>query len=240
MSRGANPFKAALQVAALTVFAWPTGCMFDSQSDLLKTHMADDRNTASKQQWDVVRGGVQLQLAQQHYDGGRLRESETVLRQVLVLAPENINAYHLATRVYLEMGQLAKARETSSAACELARGDAEAFYLAGIVAQRYGEKEDALAHYLEAQSLSPNTAEYVMAAAESWVALDNPGEALRLVESRIGDFDGSAAMRMLAARVSRMLHLRESAIGDFDGDGRSDVFLRGRLPNVDSYLFFRE
>jgi tetratricopeptide (TPR) repeat protein len=212
MSTGTVLCKAVPWAAVSIVFAWPAGCIFDGQSDLLRAHMADDRNAASKQQWDAVRGGVQLQIARQHYDAGRLRESETVLRQVLALAPEDVNAYHLATRVYLEMGQLAKAREVSSSACELAGGDAETFYLAGIVAQRYGEKEEALAHYLEAQSLAPNTPEYVMAAAELWVALDKPGEALRLVESRIRDFDGSAATRMLAARVCRMLDQREPAI----------------------------
>jgi len=212
MSTGTVLCKAVLWAAVLTVFVWPAGCMFDWQSDLLKAHMADDRNATSKQQWDTVRGGVQLQLARQHYDAGRLRESETVLRQVLALSPEDVNAYHLATRVYLEMGELAKARDVSSSARDIAGGDAETFYLAGIVAQRYGEKEEALAHYLEAQSLAPNTAEYVMAAAELWVALDKPGEALRLVESRIRDFDGSAAMRMLAARVCRMLNRRVPAI----------------------------
>ncbi len=204
--------KAAFGVATSALIVLATGCGLEGQSDLLKAHMADDRNTASKQQWDTVRGGVQLQLARQHYDAGRLKDAETVLRQVLLLAPGDINAYDLAVRVYLEMGELAKARDVSSSACELVGRGEETFYLAGIVAQRYGEKEEALAHYLEAQSISPNTAEYVMAAAESWVALGELGEALTLVESRIRDFDGSAAMRMLAARVCRMSGLREAAI----------------------------
>lgn len=212
MSMGTVSCKVAWWTTAAAFVLWPAGCGLESQSDLLKAHMANDRNTASKQQWDTVRGGVQLQIARQHYDAGRLNEAETVLRQALALAPENVGAYHLATRVYLETGDLAKAREVSSLARGLTDGAAETAYLAGIVAQRFGEKEEALAQYLEAQSLSPNTAEYVMAAAESWVALDELGEALTLVTSRIRDFDGSAAMHVLAARVCRMSGLREQAI----------------------------
>ncbi|MCG8406517.1 MAG: tetratricopeptide repeat protein [Phycisphaerales bacterium] len=205
---GLRSIKCALAALSLSI----CGCEAFQANSLWSNHMADNQHEAAQQRWNDVRGNVKLQIVEQHFKAGRMEEAELTLTQVLAMSPNNPEAYKLATRLHLECGQLAKASETIDTAASLVDEDAEVEYLAGIVAQRYGELDKALNHYLAAEELASNVAEYVMAAAEMWVAKGEPAHALSLVESRLRDFDGSMAMRMLAAQICRRLERKEQAL----------------------------
>ena len=159
-----------------------------------------------------MRGNVELQVAEQHFRSGRLKEASKALQRVLSMSPRSVGVYKLASRLYIEQGELSRAREAIDIALRHSVDDAEAEYLAGIVAQRYGEMDSALEHYIAAQSLSANEVEYVLAIAETWMTLDEPTKALEVVEGRLTDFDGCAAIWMLAARLCRALGLKGPAV----------------------------
>ncbi len=193
-------------------------CAFFGPDGLWTRHTEKDRRDAAKQRWDEVRGGVKLQVAEHHFEAGRLDEAEAVLRSALggiAMSPRSAlggEAYKLAARLYLEQGRLAEARAAILAALSLAGDDAAVHYLAGMVEERYENLESAIDHYEKAEALGPNVVEYVMAAAETRAALGEPLRGLEIVERRIRDFDGSGPLRLLAAELSRALGRRAAAI----------------------------
>ena len=199
-------------------------------SSLLEKHMADDPNAQAQRRWNTVRGNVKLRVAEQHFKAQRFDEAEAVLREVSQMSPESIGVYKLAVRLYLEQGRLVKAREAIDHALTHPGRDAETEYLAGIVAQRYGELDAALTHYLAAGSLASDVPEYVLAVAETYVALDEPTAGLDFLEPRLDDFDGCIPMRMLAANICRSLGLKtaavehcQAAIGRDDRNDTTDI-----------------
>ena len=200
-----------LVLAGASLCAGGSGCQALREGGLFARHMSNDRDRA-QERWDGMRGDVELQVAEQHFRAGRLKEARKALQNVLAMSPRNVGAYKLATRLYIEQGELSRARESIAVALQHSVDDAEAEYLAGIVAQRYGELDSALEHYRAAQTLSPNEVEYVLAVAETWNAFDKPTKALKVVEGRLTDFDGCAAIWMLAARLCRVLDLKRPAV----------------------------
>ncbi|HWL94670.1 MAG TPA: tetratricopeptide repeat protein [Phycisphaerae bacterium] len=187
------------------------GCAEPGKDSLLGRHLNNDPRGSAKARWDGVRGDVTLQLAQQHYRAGRLQEAESALSRVLAMTPNNAEVYKFGAHLYIELGQLAKAQEAVAAAARLPGYDAETEYLAGMVAERYGDLERAVNHFKTAQQMQPNVPEYILAAAETYVGLDQADKAFELLNARAKDFDGCGPMSVLAAQVSRMLGKREEA-----------------------------
>ncbi len=183
-----------------------------SEGRLFDLHMANDPKAQAKKRWEAVRGSVKLQLAEEHLKAGRLDDAQRALEEAMAMCPNDPKAYVLTTRLRLEQGQLAEAREAITVAAQLNDNDPEIPYFAGLVAQRYGDLESAFEHYSAACAAAPQVAEYVLAQAETLVNLDRPVEALELLQSRLNDFDRNVPMRMLAARICRILGLRGPAI----------------------------
>lgn len=182
------------------------------EDSILARHFKDKPKENAKKRWDGVRGNVTLQLAQQHFKAGRLADAETVISKVRAMSPDNVEVHKLAARVYIELGQLSKAQEAIGEASRLPARDAEVAYLAGIVAERYGRLDEALSQYLAAQAMSDSTPEYLLAAAEMYIALDQPIQAMELLETRVRDFDGFGAVTALAAKVAQLLGRTDQAV----------------------------
>lgn len=183
-----------------------------SERRLFDLHTANDPKAQAKKRWEAVRGSVKLQLAEEHLKSGRLDDAQRAIEEAMAMCPNDPKAYVLTTRLRLEQGQLAEAREAIAVAAELNNTDPEIPYFAGLVAQRYGDLESAYEHYSAACAAAPNVADYVLARAETLVNLDRPAEALEVLQSRLNDFDRNVPMRMLAARICRILGLRGPAI----------------------------
>ncbi|HKQ50602.1 MAG TPA: tetratricopeptide repeat protein [Phycisphaerae bacterium] len=197
---------------ALVVFCAPAAGGCGESKRFFDLHMANDPKAQAKARWEAVRGSVKLQLAEEHLKSGRLVEAERSLEEALALCPNDAKAFVVATRLRLEQGRLAEAREAITVAAALSDNDPEIPYFAGLVAQRYGDLESACEYFSAASRTSPHVATYVLSQAETLVNLDRPVEALELLQSRMNDFDRDVAMRMLAARISRILGLRGPAV----------------------------
>lgn len=202
--------RSVLPAFCLAVAAMVCGCQFDGTS-LLEKHLTPNRQAQAKQHWDAVRGGIQLQLAENHFKAGRLADAEKALEQAINLDPGSSKAHLMAAKLHLERGDLAKAQAAVEQAMALSDAGAETRYVAGIIAERYGDWETAAEHYAAAAAQAPQVAEYVLAQAELLLVLDKTIEALELIESRLDDFDGNAAMRILAAHLNQSLGLRGPA-----------------------------
>ncbi|MEK6644863.1 MAG: tetratricopeptide repeat protein [Planctomycetota bacterium] len=199
------------QLTVLILALCLTSCG-NANSTLMTKHMSKDRRGEAQERWDNVRGDVKLRLAREHLDSNRVDEAEKVIEQAAAVTPNDPQVYVLLARLRLEQGRLAEARQAVTKASSLHGDDPEIPYLAGIIAQRYGESELAVDCYLAAVKKSPNNPGYVLALGETLVALGRNIDALELIESRINDFDSNAPLRMLAARVCRGMGLKNTAV----------------------------
>jgi tetratricopeptide (TPR) repeat protein len=199
---------AACLIASLMFLA---GCE-GKFSRLLTRHFSNDQQDQAKQRWETVRGGVKLQIAEQHLKAGRLPEAEKVLEQALAMKTDGAKSYLLLTRLRIEQGRLSEAREAIEQATSFVPTDPEVFYLSGAIEERYGNMDEALSQYTTAAANAPESVDYVMAQAEAMVSLGRLIDALELIESRVADFDGHAPIHVLAAKVNLMLGLRGPAV----------------------------
>jgi len=181
---------------------------------LMQTHASATRKADAQKQWDAMRCGVKLQLAESLLRTGQLDEAEKAVAQAIEAAPDSSKTYLLASKVQLEKGELAKAREAIRRSLSLEPRDAGAHYVCGIIAQRYGDWAMAFEHYAMAAQIDPRAAEYMLAEVETLIALDRPVEAKERLNARLEDFDGSAAAHLLAARLNQMFGLRGPAAQD--------------------------
>ncbi|MFQ5422698.1 MAG: tetratricopeptide repeat protein [Phycisphaerae bacterium] len=195
---------------AVCAFLGTSGCAEPSGGESARSSHEAGRVEA-RHRWDAMRSGARLQVAERHLRAGRLDDAKKELELALGTAPDNAGAYKLATRVWLEEGQLAKARDAVQTAAGLSN-DPEIDFLAGIVAERYDDPSTALEHYMAASEKAPLVAQYVLAQAEMLVTTGRRLDALALIQSRMRDFDRNAPMRTLAARVLQLLDLREPAV----------------------------
>ncbi len=199
-------------IVAMSIATMATGGCGESFSSLVSNHASKNRKADAHKQWDAMRGSVKLQLAENQLSSGRLDEAEKTLEQAIALSPESGRAYLLLAKLELERGELAKARGAIEIASSLPGNDPEVEYVAGIVAQRYGDPSAALGHYTYAAIAAPQVVSHTLARGEMLVSLGRTIEALEVINERIADFDGNLPIRMLAARLNRMLSLRSPTI----------------------------
>jgi len=161
--------------------------------------------------WDRVRGRIKLQLAQDQFNAGRVRESELQLKDAIGLDPTSAPAHILAAKLNLEKGELVAAKESLDAAVQYGGVTPEISYLSGVISQRYGDLDAALAYYREAAERAPHCAAYVVAQAETLTALGRLNEALDLIRARRTDFERNATLRALAGDIHTILGQYEAA-----------------------------
>jgi tetratricopeptide (TPR) repeat protein len=79
---------------------------------------------------------------------------------------------------------------------------ADACYFAGIVFQRWSDDEMAFERYQQAYDLDPTMVHYLLAAAESLIAVGEYDQAEQLIEPRMAYFEHNAALRQLQGQIA--------------------------------------
>jgi len=184
-----RPSAIASVFAALALLL-STGCASDGK----KTYGEEQKENARKQ-WAGARAAVLHNLASEQYQTGNFDKCRATLDDALKLSPDNPSLHVLYAKLSIEQGNLDIADRELATARKLAPGDAEADYLSGVVCQRWQKNEQAFAFYKAAAEKSPAELAYLMAQAETLVAMGRAGEALSMLESRVVFFEHSAALR---------------------------------------------
>jgi tetratricopeptide (TPR) repeat protein len=117
-----------------------------------------------------------LAEALDNFHAGRVREAETLCRELVERDPVNARALHLLGVLAHQSGRNDAAVELISRAVALEAGNAEFHYNLGVALQTLGRSEEAVASYRQALGLQPHRAE----------AHNNLGHAL-LQQGRLGD-----------------------------------------------------
>ena len=184
---------------------------------LLLVGLTGCRSTTVKQarsqaegRWNRVRADFKVQLARQHYHAKLFGESKVAATEALTLDPSLVPAYTLLAKSYLELSKPASALRTIEAARRAGLDSPELTYMQGVVTETRGDIATAAAYYADASEMDPDVVDYVIAYAESIVALGRPDIALQRLDTLIGSYDDNGSALLLSAHIASLL-------GDTDG-----------------------
>lgn len=177
---------AAAAAAAVLALAVSAGC----QSETKQTN----KEQATKR-WNAARASVLTSLARDQYQGGNFEKCRATISEGLKLTPESAPLRVLSAKVHVEQGQLEAAENELKLARQHAPADGEAFYLSGVIYQRWQKPEAAFEFYKGASERSPAEISYLLAQAEMLVAMDRRGEALALLTEKVNYFEHSGVIR---------------------------------------------
>jgi tetratricopeptide (TPR) repeat protein len=147
------------------------------------------------QQWNAARASVMHGMAHGQYQIGNFDRARNTVEQGLKLDPFNVPLLILSAKLAIEQGQLEIAERELELARKHGPGNAEAFYLSGVVHQRWQRPEAAFEFYRQAHEKAPAELAYLMAQAELLVILDRTPEALKMLQERVVYFEHSPAIR---------------------------------------------
>ncbi len=191
----------------------PAGCADPGR--LFKMHTAPDRRADAEKSWRGVRATVKLQLAQELLDGGNPKEARAALQEVAGASGDDAAVLLMLAKIELADAHLASARQAISSVLAMPQPSAEAYYVAGLIDERYENYADAAKAYESAALSAPQEPDYVVARAEALVKLNRPVEAIKSVEERLADFPESVELRLFVADTNQMLGLKDAAVAAY-------------------------
>jgi tetratricopeptide (TPR) repeat protein len=166
----------------------------------------------ANREWNSARANVLGSLATDQYKSGNLDKARETLHEALKLMPDSAPLHILSAKVAIESGQVELAEQELKLAREHAPNDAEAYYLSGVVYQRWQKPQTAYEFYKQAYERSPAELPYLLAESEMLVAMDRMPEAMELLQGKVTYFEHSGAIR---DAVGQMLmqsgHAKEAA-----------------------------
>jgi len=191
----------AAATALFVVFS--TGC---------RTVTPAETRQRAHDRWDRVRAEFKLQRAAQQYDARLFGEAERGATEAVALDPTLVGAYVLLARADLELNKPTSAAQVLETAREAGLDSPELTYMHGVVLEQRGQLQEASDAYKAAMESDPRDIDYVIALAESLVALDRAEEAATLLDESVGRFDDDGSILLLAGDVAVLLGDDEGAI----------------------------
>jgi tetratricopeptide (TPR) repeat protein len=138
---------------------------------------------------------VMLGLAKDQYQSGNFDKCRETLEEALRMDDKNAPIHILMAKVDIEQGQFDMAEDELTAARKIDSKNAESDYLSGVIYQRWQQPDKALEFYQSAVAKNPSELAYLMAKAETLVAMGHQDEALALLQSKVVYFEHSAVIR---------------------------------------------
>ncbi len=169
--------------------------------------------------------------AMQAFRTGQFEKAIREISGAISRSPDVPEFYILMGRILMETHRLEQANDAFAKAIELNPNSADAHYYAGIVYQRWSNEESAYEYYLRAHELEYSVVQYVLAAAESLIALSNYDQAQQFIESKMDYFEHNASMRQLLGQIAL---LKGNAVD------AARIFAESRLLNPDDMMLLEE
>ena len=170
-----------------------------------------DIKGAATIRWDAARVGVLYQLAMQQYTVGDYDKCRETLAEAFKSKTPSAPLHILASRVELENGSLELANSHLKTAVQIDGNNAEAYYLLGVVYQRWQNIQAAHDYYDLAFQKSPTEALYLLAVVEMKISLGRNDDAEKLLEEKLVYFEQSSAMRVALAKLATLKGDRDKA-----------------------------
>lgn len=155
---------------------------------------AKDKKEAQAR-WNKARAGAMHVLANNQFKAGNLEQCRKTVDGALKLDPKNPGLHILSAKLSIEQGQLEAAERELEEARRSAPNAAEAYYLSGVIYQRWQKTQMAYEFYTAAADKAPAELAYVIARAEMLVDLGRTNEALSMLQEKVNYFENSPAVR---------------------------------------------
>jgi tetratricopeptide (TPR) repeat protein len=187
-----GPFRIAAMGVIATLLAACTG---PTKTGLEVRKAAHDR-------FNRVGSAVAMDQANQALHAGQFKDALTHIDRAVTAFPDDAKARLLRGRIVLEMGRLELAMTEFKNSSTLDPSCDECHYYEGVIYQRWGRDDEALRAYEAALTLVPNNTHYLLAQAETLVALGRIGEANQLIEDSECHFEFNSALAHLRAEIA--------------------------------------
>lgn len=213
--------RVQLSVLLFVIAAFITGCGQKSNHELIREQARDRMN--------LVNATVTYNQGLQYFETGQFDKALREINAAIARYPKSCAFYTLQGRIHMEAKRLEQAMDSLELAIKAGREAcaidpestveeqdkvimaadpllraplAEAHYYTGIVLQRWSDDEDAYTHYNTAFTLDDGKVDYLLAAAESLIALGEYDKAQELIEPRQAFFEHNAALHQLLGQIA--------------------------------------
>jgi tetratricopeptide (TPR) repeat protein len=150
---------------------------------------------AAQKRWNDARASVLYSVAQDQYKSHDFDKCKQTIGQALKMSPSSAPLLVLAAKVDIEQSKLEQAEGELETARKWSPQDPEAYYLSGVIYQRWQKPETALEFYRQAAQRAPGELPYVLAQGEMLVSTGHSDQALQLLQAKVAYFENSATIR---------------------------------------------
>lgn len=150
---------------------------------------------------DSVNADLAAQQAKQQFEVGQLDKAIDTINAAIARYDENGKYHLLRGRILLEQHRLDAAFHALTKATVHASGLAEPHYFLGVLHQRWGEDDKALEEYKVAMENDSTHPQYLLATAETHVALMQHDEAIELLTSSNQEFQHHPSVSSLLGQI---------------------------------------
>lgn len=186
-----------VMVAVLACTLLVTGCGGPTKEGI------KNRNEA-RQRLDAMTTHLSYQQAMQSFEVGEFDRALKTIKGAIQRYPDEPSYYVLEGRIYLETHRLEASLKSFENAIKHNPDFAEAHYYAGIVYQRWSKNREAYESYARAWERDDTNPQYLLAAAESMIAMDNLDGAEAMVKPKLAYFENNAALHHLLGTIAKM------------------------------------
>ena len=212
-----------LSVSLVAALLMAAGCGPSSHGKKMRTE--------ARGRVDAFNSQLSHDQAKQAFEVGRFKIALRQIDSALARFPDAAEYHLLRGRICLEMHRLEDAQESFQTALEKDENCAQAYYFAGIVLERWSDDEAAYEHYSRASEIDPVNVQYLLASAESLIALGEFEVARQLVEEKLSYFEYNSALRHLLGQI---------ALLEGDPATAAESFAQARMLNPDDLLLLEE
>jgi tetratricopeptide (TPR) repeat protein len=150
---------------------------------------------------DAVNAALAAQQAKQQFEVGQLKTAIETIEAAIARFDGNASYHLLRGRILIEQHQLDEASRALTRSVELDPTAPEPHYFLGVLHQRWSEDAEAFACYKKAMECNATHPQYLLASAESLVALGQLDEAIELLLHAGKEFQHQPAISALLGHI---------------------------------------
>jgi tetratricopeptide (TPR) repeat protein len=185
----------AITTCCSLIVAFNSGCNGPTKAGQEARADANDRVS-------LMNAQINFEQARQAFSTGEFEKAAREIRIAISRTPDQAPYYALEGRIFMETHRLEKALESFNIAIAKDPKLAEAYYFRGIVFERWSDNQRAFESYEAAFENDNSNVQYLLASAETLVALEQFDAAKSKLESHLTYFEHHAAMYELLGRIA--------------------------------------
>ena len=156
----------------------------------------------AKSRMNIMTAQIHFQQAKQSFETGQLDKAQREIANAISIYPDLAEYYVLRGRIFLETHKLEQAVDSFETALDKDPKLPEPHYYSGVVYQRWSNDRQAHESYAKAFEIAPTRVEFLLASAESLIALGEYEQAKLLIEPKLAYFEHNAALHQLQGQIA--------------------------------------